>query len=72
MRKLIIWHNDSKDFYYHRLVNGSYDFDYKVGNKNQYGHTIVHIVDNFDYYKKRVPIKKQIIGKTISFLSRYK
>lgn len=73
MRKLVIWHNESKGVYYHRLINGSYiEQDYLLGNKNAYGHTIVHIIDDFDYYKKKVPLKKKLIGKTINILSKYR
>lgn len=72
MRRLIIWHDDKKGVYYHRLINGSYiEQNYAVGSFNSYGHKIVHIVDNFDFYKKRVPLKKKIINKSIHFLKNF-
>lgn len=71
MKSLIIWHNEQKGVYYHRLINGSYsDQDYSVGSTNSYGHVIVHRVDDFDYYRKKIPIKKRIVNKSISFLKK--
>lgn len=72
MKRLIIWQKES-GVCYHRLINGSYsEQDYKIGSLNSYGHKIVHVVDDFDFYKKKVPLKKAIISKSIAFLSKYK
>lgn len=73
MRRLVVWLNNDKGQYYHRIINGSYiEQDYRVGKTNSYGHTIVHIVEDFDFYKKKVPYKKKLISKTIDFLSKYR
>lgn len=72
MRTLIIWHDDKKGVYYHRLVNGSYiEQNYEVGSFNSYGHKIVHRIDNFDFYKKKVPLKKKIINKCVVLLKHF-
>lgn len=72
MRRLIIW--EKKDgVIYHRLINGSYyEQDYKIGSINSYGHKVIHIVDDFDFYKKKVPFKTRVIDKSINFLSKYR
>lgn len=72
MNKCVIWYNPKKDIYYHRIVKGHYEYhDYNVGSKNSYDHTIVHVIENFDYTSKRIPIKKRIVRSTIRFLKKY-
>lgn len=72
MNRCIVWYNPTKNVYYHKIVKGHYEyFDYSVGNKNSYGHEIIHVIDNFDFKVKRVPIKKRIVRGTIKFLKKY-
>lgn len=72
MKTLVIWYNENNKTYYHRLVRGSYiEQDYNIGSRNSYGHVIVHKIEDFDYYKKRIPLKKQIVNKSISFLQKF-
>ena len=71
MKSMVIWYNPHKDIYYHKLVNGSYiATDYSIGYRNSYDHVIVHKIDDFDYYRKRVPIKRKVAKKLISFLNK--
>ena len=69
---LVVWFVPKKGVYYHRLVSGHYlEQDYSIGSKNQYGHVIVHKVENFDFYRKKVPLKQIIINKSISYLQKF-
>ena len=71
IKTLIIWFNPNKGVYYHRLVRGSYiEQDYSLGSKNSYEHVIVHKIEDFDFYKKQVPIKKRLINKSVRFLQK--
>ena len=71
MKSMVIWYNPHKDIYYHKLVNGSYiATDYSIGYRNSYDHVIVHKIDDFDFYRKRVPIKRKVAKKLISFLNK--
>lgn len=72
MNKCVVWYNPNKDIYYHKIIKGHYEYhDYNVGSKNSYDHVIVHVIDNFDFKIKRIPIKKRIVRKTIQFLKKY-
>lgn len=72
MRKLIVWFNPKKGVYYHRIVRGTYlESSYFVGFENQYGHKIVHVVDNFDFDFKHVPLRQRIINKSFSYLQKF-
>lgn len=72
MKTLIVWYNPNKDIYYHRIINGSYiEQNYCLGAKNSYGHEIVHKIDGFDFYKKKIPIKKRVVRKTIKILRKF-
>lgn len=68
-RYLIIWYNPNKDSYYYKYVNGFYQ-DYYVGFKNQYEHEVILII-KLIYHKYKLPIKKRIKRKLISFLDKY-
>lgn len=71
MKKIVVWHNLNKNTYYYRIVKCSYR-DYEVGFINQYNHEVIL---NIDIYKEftqfyRMPLKKRVIKKAISFLHK--
>ena len=66
--KLVIWFNPNRNIYYYRLIRGFYN-NYVVGNKNQYDHVIVLVID-LEYEKQRTSIRKRLIRRFISFLEK--
>ena len=72
MLKCVVWKKPLDNTYYHKVVKGHYEyFDYKVGNKNSYGHEIVHIIENLDFTITKTPIRKRVVRKAICFLQHY-
>lgn len=69
VNKLVIWFNPNKNIYYYRLIRGFYN-NYAVGNKNQYDHVIVLVIE-LEYAKHRTPFRKRLIRRLISFLEKY-
>lgn len=71
MKKIIVWHNLNKNTYYYKIVKCSY-INYYVGYKNQYDHEIILIIDIYNEFTQfyKMPLKKRVIKKLISFLHK--
>lgn len=66
--KVIIWYNPNKNIFYHKAVKGYYR-NYVIGEKNQYKHQIVDIID-LEFYEFKYSLKKRLLRKLISFLEK--
>lgn len=69
MSKLVIWHNPNTDTYYYKIVSGYYR-EYTPGSQNQYNHKIILVIDNIYTNTYKVPLKKRLLRKLISFLEK--
>lgn len=69
MKKLIIWYNPNKNIYYWKYVYNLFN-KYYVGYTNQYNHKILLIIDIYKDIYYKVPFRKKVIRKLISFLHR--
>ena len=69
MKKIIVWHNLNKDIFYYKIVKGYYT-DYKIGYKNQYNHEVILIIDDVYFETYKIPLKKRLLRKIISFLEK--
>lgn len=71
--KLLIYHNLNNDSYYYKINHGTYK-DYRVGDRNQYDHEIILIIENIylEQYKisKFSKLKRMVLTKIISFLQK--
>lgn len=67
-RFLIIWQNPSGQIY-HRFVSGFY-CDYKIGYFNQYGHTIIYIIDLLQYNSYRPTLKFRFKRRLIDYINK--
>lgn len=65
--KLVVWHNLNTDNYYYKIIKGYYG-DYRVGRINQYNHQIVLVIDKIYFKVPKLPVKKMVLRKLISFL----
>ena len=66
---VVVWHNLNKDTYYHKIIKGLYK-NYYIGYINQYNHKIIDIIPNVYLKKNKVPLKKKVLKKLISFLQK--
>ena len=66
---VVVWHNLKKDTYYHKIIKGLYK-NYYVGYINQYNHEIIDIIPNVYLKKNKVPLRKKVLKRLISFLQK--
>lgn len=66
--KIVIWKRKDNTFYY-KMVKGFYG-DYHVGYVNQYGHQVVHTIDNVYVINPKMSFKKRCINRFIRFLQK--
>ena len=66
---IVVWHNLSKDTYYHKIIKGFYK-NYYIGYINQYNHEIIDIIPNVYLKNYKVPLRKKVLKKLISFLQK--
>ncbi len=66
---ITVWYNPNKKTYYYKRISG-WMSRHPVGYINQYGHEVILTIDLYKEYH-RVPLKKRLITKAISFLERY-
>lgn len=72
MLKCVVWRKPQDNTYYHKIIKGHYEyFDYTIGNKNSYGHEIVHIIEHLELTTQKTPMKKRVVRKAIKFLQKY-
>lgn len=65
-----IWHNPNNNTYYYKKVH-TFSARHPVGYINQYGHEVILTIELYkEYY--RVPLKRRLIMKLISFLEKHK
>ncbi len=73
MKKLYVWHNLNNDTYYYKINSGTYK-RYEIGDKNQYNHELVLIVENEILepviIKKYVSIRRMVLTPIIGFLQK--
>lgn len=78
LRKLIVWHNLNDDTYFYKFSRMTYK-RYKIGDKNQYNHQVILILDEEEiqpiikkitYVKEYVSFKKKVLTRLISFLQK--
>ncbi|MDD6224162.1 MAG: hypothetical protein PUB18_04085 [bacterium] len=69
MYKVIVWKNLNKNTYYYKIVKGTYK-NYFIGYVNQYNHEVIIIIDNIYLSSYKVPIKKKVLTRAISFLQK--
>lgn len=70
MKKIIVWRK-SDNSYYFRTIVGIFP-ERHVGDKNQYGHEVILIIDidNLCYNAPYSPLRKRLLMKIISFLEK--
>lgn len=71
MRKIIVYYNPNRDCYYFRTVRCYYR-NYEVGEKNQYGHEVILIIDIDVLTSSSMSLKEKLITRFILFLERIK
>lgn len=69
MYRVIVWHNLNKNTYYYKIIRGTYN-EYRVGYINHYNHKIIVIVEDIYLHEYKVPLRKRVISRLISFLQR--
>lgn len=67
--KIIIWKNHNNNKFYYKVVRGWYA-DYEIGYFNKYNHEVVFIIENVYFEKNKIPLKKRLLRKYISFLEK--
>lgn len=63
---IVVWFNPNKNEYYYKIVKGYYR-KYNINDKNRYGHVIILTIPLYKLFYK-VPIRRKVITKVISFL----
>lgn len=66
--KIVIWKRRDDTFYY-KIVKGFYG-NYYIGYKNQYGHQVVHVIDNVCVINYKMSFKKRCINRLVRFLQK--
>ena len=64
---IVVWFNPNKVEYYYKLVKGYYRH-YEVGMNNRYGHTVILVIKlRYETFHK-MPLRRKVLTKFISFL----
>lgn len=66
---IVVWKNLNNGTYYYKKVKGTYR-KYYEGYINHYNHRIILIIKDIDFYIPKVPKKKMVLKKLISFLQK--
>lgn len=69
MKCIVVWYNPHKDIYYWKYVYNLFD-KYYVGYTNQYDHKVIVVIDLFRDIIYKVPLRKKVLRKIISFLHK--